>query len=225
VGAVLVIGIPVGLGLAALSSSVGDIRLTSPTPDGPDGPAGPDGDGPREEVEVVVPDLDGLEGTDAELGAILVDVNRSEDQMLATQERFAEVFAGAAGSGPADDIDALLAEVSDAAGDGQRELQDIRRDLTSAPVSDAGVRDLRDTYLSHLDAWVRYFVAIEAEPTLLAGGGDGAFTLAIDTTGDAFARAVREDLPEDLDERVRTFAEQIVARGFPERSLSDDDTV
>jgi hypothetical protein len=221
IGAVLVIGVPVGLAAAALTSAARDIDLTAPSGGG----SSSDGSRPRAEVEVEVPDLDGLDGTDAEVGAILVDINRSEEQMLVTQERFADVLADASGESPPEDVEGLLDQIGAAAGDGQRELQDIRRDLTDAAASDGDARDLRDVYLAHLDSWVRYFVAVEADPTVFASGADEAFTLSINTTGDEFARVVREDLPEDLDPEVRAFADQIVDRGFPDRALSDDDTV
>lgn len=223
VGALVVVGVPLGFGLAALSSAARDIDLTSPSADDTPAP----GEAPtRPQVEVEVPDLEGLEGVDAEVGQILVHVNEAEEQMLATQERFAAIFEDAASSADQEPVDELLSQLSEAAGEGQRELQDIRRELTSGSVDDGDVREIRDRYLAHLDAWVRYFVAIEDDPTLLAGDGGGqAYLLAIDTTGDAFARTLRERLPEDVDERVATFAEQIVERGFPGRELADDDTV
>lgn len=223
VGALIVIGVPLGFGIAALSSAARDIDLTSPTPD----ETGPPDEAPqRPEVEVEVPDLDDLDGVDAELGQVLVHVNEAEEQMLATQERFAIIFEEAASPAAQDPMDDLLDALSEAAGEGQRELQAIRRELTSVSVDDGDVREIRDRYLAHLDAWVRYLVAVEDDPTLLAGGGgDEAFMLSINTTAEAFARAVREDLPEDVDERVRTFAERIVERGFSGSELSPDDTV
>lgn len=223
VGALVVVGVPVGFGVAALSSAARDIDLTSPSADEAPAP-GEAPTGPP--VEVEVPDLEGLTGVDAELGQVLVHINESEEQMLATQQRFGVIFdeAGSAtGQPPGDE---LMDQLAEAAGDGQRELQEIRSELTSVSVDDGDVREIRDLYLAHLDAWVRYFVAIEDDPTLLAGGeGAQAFLLSIDTTGDAFARAVREGLPEGLDERVETFADQIVERGFQGREPSADDTV
>jgi hypothetical protein len=218
VGAVLIVGVPVVFGIAAVSRLADDLDLTRQ--DAPTQESAPRA--PQAETEVVVPDLDGLEGVDAELGEILVHVNRSEEQMLATQERFAAVLQSA---GEDRAFDEVLDELSSVAGEGQRELQSIRSDLTSTSVDSSRVREVRERYLAHLDAWVRYFVAIEADPSVLTGGSDQGYLTAIDTTGDAFARAVREDLPDGIDESVRTFAEQIVERGFPERQLSDDDTV
>lgn len=210
----MVVGVPVGFGIAAASRVADDLDLTRQDDTPPESAP----QTPRPDTEVVVPDLDGLEGVDAELGQVLVHIDRAEEQMLATQERFAAVLGGAG-------QEEALEEVSAVAGEGQRELQSIRSDLTSTSVDSSRVREVRERYLAHLDAWVRYFVAIEADPMVLTGGGDEGYLVAIDTTGDAFARAVREDLPDDIDESVRTFAEQIVERGFPERQLSEDDTV
>lgn len=218
VGAVLIVGVPLAFGVAALSRSLSDISLTEGGPG--DRPGAGDDDaaapGPSDDVEVVVPDLDDLSGTDEALARVLIDVDRAEREMMDAQAGFAEVLAGDL-SGP---TDTTLDELSSMAGEGQRTLQEIRRDLT-APVEGGEVRAIRDRYLAHLDAWVRYLVAVEDDPTVLAGGpGTEAFLLSIDTTGESFAREVREGMPEGLDERVRSFALQIVARGFPEREPS-----
>jgi hypothetical protein len=215
---VLLVGVPAGFGVVALSRLADDISLTADG-DGGDAQADP-GQGPAgEDVEVVPPDLAELEGSDAALAQVLIDVDRAEREMMAVQDGFREVFADVEG----DDVEGALDELSSVAGDGQRELQDIRRDLT-APVEGGQIRAVRDRYLAHLDAWVRYLVAVEEDPTVLAGGaGEEAFTLAIDTTGDAFAREVRENLPEGVDERVRAFALQIVERGFAGGATSDAD--
>jgi hypothetical protein len=226
-----VVGIVVGvavllvalvLGVSAMRSFAGGLSLTTSDEPAPSdervAPGVPD---PREPLPA--PDLDDLDGVDAELAAILIDVDRSEQQMLATQDRFAELLTTAAVD--PDDDGALVEGLSDAAQEGQEELQEIRRDLAAAPAGTSSVREMRDVYLDHLDAWVRYFVAIEADPRLLAGGGDEEpYLLAINTSGDAFARSVRE-LPDDLDPEVLAYAEAIVDRGFPERELSTDDTV
>ncbi len=211
----LVVGVPLAFGVAALSRTLADISLTEgetterPADDGGDeGPLGPEDD-----VEVVVPDLDDLDGTDEVLARVLTDIDRAEREMMGAQAAIAEVLSGDLGGPTGETLD----ELSSIAGDGQRELQELRRDLT-APVEGNEVRAIRDRYLAHLDAWVRYLVAVEADPTVLAGGpGADAFLLAIDTTGESFAREVREGMPEGIDERVRSFALQIVARGFPDR--------
>lgn len=224
VGVVLLVAVAIGFGVAALRSVAGEVTLTSPgvvPEEERPAPAPRDAEDP-----IPVPELGDLEGADAELGGILRDIDRSEQQMLATQERIGELLAAAALEPGAADCGALVDELVAAAGDGQAALQELRSDLASAPASSSAIREVRDVYLDHLDAWVRYFVAIEADPMLLAGGGsDESFLLAINTSGDAFARAVRQGLPDDLDPEVQAYADAIVDRGFPERELSTDDTV
>jgi hypothetical protein len=221
-GAVLVLAVPVGFGFAALSRAASEIQLTGDGEvaggDADDAPTSPRG----EDVEVTPPDLDRLDGTDEVVARVLIDIDRSERAMMDTQSGFAEVLADPS---TGDDVEAAFDELSATAGEGQRELQDLRRELT-APGEGSEVRAVRDRYLAHLDAWVRYLVAIEQDPTLLVGGADDeAFIVAIDTTGDAFAREVREGLPEGLDEEVRDFALAIVDRGFADRQPDIDDTV
>lgn len=224
--ALAVLGVLLLLAAAALAAvslvrMAGDISLTEGSTDseqdGGDDPAtAPEGD-----VEVEVPDTSDLDGVDAELAEVLIGVDRAEREMMAAQEGFAEVLAAPGDDGEA----AALEELSTVAGDAQRELQELRRELT-APVESSEVRAIRDRYLSHLDAWVRYLVAVEQDPTVLAGGPDAeAYLLAIDTSGEAFAREVRDGLPDGLDDRVREFALQIVARGFPERQPPSGGTV
>jgi hypothetical protein len=210
--------------VTALSRYAGGIELT----EGPRAERSPTDDGeasPQPPEELAPLDLDDLEGVDAELGAILVDIDRSELQMIETQDLFAQLLADAATTPGDADPEGLLEGLSDIAGDGQRELQEIRSDLAGADASTSAVRDVRDTYLTHLDAWVRYFVAIEDDARLLVSGEDQAFTLAINSSADAFARQVREELPDGVDPRVRDYAEAILDRGFPGRDPSSGDTV
>jgi hypothetical protein len=221
-GAVLVLAVPVGFGFAALSRAASEIQLTGDggvaAGDAEDAPTSPR----SEDVEVTPPDPERLDGTDAVVAGLMIDIDRSEQVMMDTQQGFAEVLADPS---TGDDVEAAFDELSATAGEGQRELQELRRELT-APGEGSEVRAVRDRYLAHLDAWVRYLVAIEEDPTLLVGGADDeAFIVAIDTTGDAFAREVREGLPEGLDEEVRDFALAIVDRGFPDRQPDAGDTV
>lgn len=213
--------VPATIGVVGFARSFDDISLTEG--DGPTG--GPSDDAapaPPGDVEVEVPDLDGLEGRDAAVAGMLVDIDRAERTMIGTQEQFGEILADPSVEG---DLQVAIDELSAAAADGQQELEDIRRDLT-APNEGGGAREVRDRYLAHLDSWIRYFVALEQDPTLLAGGGDDeTYRLAIDSTGYAFAREVRENLPDDLDDDVRAFALAIVERGFPDRELDPRDTV
>lgn len=220
--AAVVLGVPTVLLATGLVRTVADVELG-------DG-AGPTAserseeprDGEGQDVEVPTLDLDGLSGTDAELGRLLTDVDRSERAMLAAQEAIAEAFVAAGPDGDADDV---LAAVGEAGGDGQRELQELRSDV-ARPVDDATAREVRDRYLSHLDAWVRYLVAVEDDPELLLRpDGEAVHLLAIDTTGDAFAQHLREELPDDLAPEVAEVAQAIADRGFPERAPGDRDTV
>lgn len=222
--AVVLLGFLLVRGVAALSEFAGGIELTEPPRT--EAPPSGDTDGTPQPPDEIAPlDLDELEGADAELGAILLDVDRSELQMIETQDLLAQLFADAA-TGPEDpDPDGLLEEVSEIAGEGQRELQEIRSDLAGADASTSAVREVRDVYLTHLDSWVRYFVAVEEDPQVLVSGEDQAFTLAINSSADAFARHVRQELPDDVDERVRDYAEAILDRGFPGQDPSSDDTV
>jgi hypothetical protein len=221
-GAALVMLIPVGFGIAALTRAASEISLTED-----DGVAADDPDegeaGPPSDVEVVPPDLDDLDGVDEAIARMLVDIDRSEQVMMDTQQAIAEVLASPDTGG---DLDAAVEEVSAAAGEGQRELQEIREELTAPVEGSEEGRAVRDRYLAHLDAWVRYLVAVEDDPALLAGGGEEEpYLVAIDTTGDAFAREVRDGLPEDLDDEVREYALAIVERGFPDREPDEGDTV
>lgn len=219
--AAVVLLVPTSFGVAALIGATDDIGQGSPSAapggdDGEDGGVAPDTG--RDEVEVPTLDLDVLSGTDAEFGRVLTDVDRSEQAMLRAQEGMNGALFEAS---PDDDPDEVLGAVSDAAGDGQRDLQELRSDLTQ-PVEDDDARQLRDTYLSHLDAWVRYLVAIEEDPEVLLNPEAGsALTLSIDTTGYAFADILRGGLPADLDPDVVEVAEAIADRGFPERDGTD----
>ncbi|MTV26621.1 hypothetical protein FTX61_14530 [Nitriliruptoraceae bacterium ZYF776] len=202
-------------------------------PDGGDGAdPGPDpgsDGGPPDEVPPLVErgpdpapvDPTGLAGLDAAFAQLLNDVDASERAMIGFQDRLAEAFL----AGEETDPDALFTAVAEVASDAQEDLARVRRDLT-VDVDDDAVAAVRDRYVTHLDAWVAYLEAIEADPSVLAGGPeDRALTVAIDTTGDAFARELREALPEVSDADVVALAEGIIERGFPERDLADEDTV
>jgi hypothetical protein len=222
--AAIALAVPVGVVAYELTVAAGDVDLSAGgDAQPPVGDGGGGGGSTAPPVEVPDLDVDGLSGVDAVYGQMLVDIDRAERAMIGAQEDIAAAFAGA--SPDETDPEALSAEVSEAAGGGQRELQQIRQGL-AAPVEDATARQLRDAYLAHLDAWVRYLVAIEQEPGLVATE-DGAevLTLAIATTGDAFADIVREDLPSDLDDGVREVADAIIERGFPEGGPPGDGAV
>ena len=217
----LVLAVPTLFGVASVVEAFRTADLGAGTAQG--SPPSDDPDAPsHRDVEVPTLDLDALSGTDAEFGRLLTDVDRSERTMLAAQEGMAAAFEGI---GPQDDPQDALDGVAEAAGDGQRELQELRSDLAS-PLDDDAAGELRDLYLSHLDAWVRYLVAIEDDPELvLRPEAESALTLAIDTTGYAFADQLRDGLPADLDDDVVEMAQAIADRGFPERTAEDRDTV
>ena len=73
---------------------------------------------------------------------------------------------------------------------------------------------------AHLDSWADYMAAIEDDPEILALE-DTSFTVHINTTADAFARTLEDELPEDVDDEVRAFADGILDRGF--RGIGDAD--
>ena len=219
--AAVVLAVPTILAAGAfidVARGLGD-RAPLTAPDGGDGPAGDEGDGgPGADVEVPELDLATLSGTDAAFGRVLNDVDRSETVMLTAQQGMGQALAD---GGPGDDPDAVLAEISAAAGEGQRALQELRSDLAQ-PLDDPDAAEVRDLYLSHLDAWVRYLVAIEGDAeVLLSPDAGSALTLAIDTTGYAFADELRGGLPDGLDDEVVAVAQAIVDRGFPERDAGD----
>jgi hypothetical protein len=226
--AAVVLAVPTVALISTFEDQVADLDLSASGAEsrsgGADGPSDERPDEPQggEDVEVPALDLEELDGTDAEFGQLFTAIDRSEQAMLDAQLGIGAAFEGA---DPQGDPAAVLDDAADAAGEGQRELQELRSDL-AAPVDDEVAREVRDTYLAHLDAWVRYLVAIEGQPDLLLDGeGEEVFLLSIDTTGDAFAEVVRSELPGDLDDDVRAVAEAIVERGFPERSPDPGDTV
>jgi hypothetical protein len=174
--------------------------------DGAGGGTSPE-DGGSPDGTLTPPDVQGLDGLDATYAQLLVDIDASERAMIRFQEEVRDAFAAA--STPAD-----AAEVVEAvAGDARAELLEVRERLVD-PLEDAGAEVVRSRYVEHLDSWADYMEAIEQEPLLLAEGGGTAFTLVINATADAFARALEAELPADIDGEVARFAEGILDRGF-----------
>jgi hypothetical protein len=240
---VAIIAIPVGLGLAgagfftldtngdglAADEAIDDERDGDADDDttGDDGAAdpddGPDGDGdgpddPIGERPGVSPSLDApdpaeLSGSDAVYAGLLIDVDRSEGVMIGFQGDVADAF-GAAGAD-----DDLIGTLRTIASERRDELLEVRSDLLDE-VDDDGAELVRQRYLAHLDSWADYMDAVAADPEVLAGEGTaGGFTVVINQTADAFARALDEQLPLDADAEVQDFAEGILDRGF--RSSGD----
>jgi hypothetical protein len=185
-------------------------------PDGGDADADPDegaDDGPSSDPDaspdptLTPPDVDALDGLDATYAQLLIDIDASERTMIGFQEEVGEAFA-AAGS-PAEAVDAVGA----LAGDSRDGLLEDRERLVTE-LEDEGAEQVRSRYLEHLDSWADYMAAIEQDPLLLIEGRGAAFTVVINATADAFARALESDLPADVDTEVRRFAEGILDRGF-----------
>jgi hypothetical protein len=241
--AVVLIAIPVGLAIAGAGSwltlggagdelagdesgvDAGDDADGSDDRDGDgDGSDGSDGegapDGPIGQRPGVTPSLDApdpaqLSGVDAVYADLLLEVDRSERVMIGFQDDLTDAF-GSAGAGPDGD---LAGTVRTIAAERRDELLDVRDGLL-AEVDDDGADVVRERYLAHLDSWSDYMEAVAEDPEVLAGeGADGGFTVVINQTADAFARALDEQLPADADAEVQNFAEGILDRGF--RSSGD----
>jgi hypothetical protein len=217
----IVLAIPVGLAVAsALSTGTNDTpdeqaEGTRPTPDEPGG----DGDGDADvDRPLDAPDLDLLEGPDAVFAQLLIDIDASEQAMLGFQRELSEIFRGQA----FEDVDELLGALSEAGADGADQLE-AARDALEEPVGDVRAETVREVYLEHVDSWVRYMRAVEAEPTIIGSDQDGTarFTLSINATADAFARALEDQLPDDADPEVQRMAEQLLDRGFRPQGDAD----
>jgi hypothetical protein len=222
--ALAVLAIPVGLAIAS------GLAERDQSPAGADDPAPPDGDGaddPRDdeapdpedgsrdpgddgsaapEPRLDPPDVAALSGLDAIYGQLLVDIDASERTMLDFQEGLADVLAA---PGAADE---RLERASATAGASRAELLAVRERLTDG-LDDAGADRVRELYVEHLDSWAEYLEAVEEDALVLAED-DTAYTVVINATADAFARALETELPDDIDREVERFAEGILDRGF-----------
>jgi hypothetical protein len=157
------------------------------------------------------PDLGRLEGPDAVFAALLIDIDASEQAMLSFQLELQDAFRD---HGLGADPDALLDALTAAGAEGADRLEAAREPLAE-PVPDVRAEAVREVYLEHLDSWVRYMRAVEAEPALLAGQDDtDRYTLSINATAAAFARSLEQQLPDDVDPDVERMAEQLLDRGF-----------
>jgi hypothetical protein len=235
--AVLVLGIPIGLAIAsgigggdAGPAADGDDGDDDSATDGPaedgraDGGSDPDDgsqDGDAEAVEpgevdpsleLDQPDVGAFDGLDASFAQLLVDIDASEMTMIAFQADLGGVFQGASG-------ERALAAARSVAEVRRGQLLEVR-DRLEGQADDADVDAVREVYVEHLDSWERFMGAVEEDPTVLAQDGrDAIYTLDINATADAFARALEDRLPGSVDAEVRAFADAILDRGF--RSASD----
>jgi hypothetical protein len=236
--ALLVIGVPLALAIvsaleerdAAPAAAPGtedaergpdsDEQVADPDagtePDERDPGAGPDegadgdpSDDPddRPDPTLTPPDVATLDGLDAIYAQLLLDIDDSERTMMGFQDDVQEAVVGAGSS-----VDAVAA-VGEVAGVRAAELAEVREQLVDG-LDDAGAEQVRRRYLEHLDSWADYLAAIEEDPLLLIEGRGAGFTVLINATADAFARALESELPAAIDPTVERFAEGILDRGF-----------
>jgi hypothetical protein len=219
--AALVVAVPVALGLAGTVFERDGTLLADPDEDeqagGDASEPAPDDDELTRPLDA--PDLGRLEGPDAAFAELLIDIDASEQAMLAFQFELQDVFRE---HGLGADQDALFDALAAAGGEGADRLEAAREPLED-PRPDVRAETVREVYLEHLDSWVRYMRAVEAEPALLGTGQDDSdrYTLSINTTAAAFARSLEEQLPEDVDPDVERMAEQLLDRGFRTGSGAD----
>ena len=204
--AVVVIGTPVTLAIIA--------ALSAPDPD-VEASAGLDAD--SRELEPA--GLDQLSGYDAAWAQLLRDVDDSELAMLAFQDELAEI-AGRAGQ---EELADTLAEVRTAAAGAGRELGEVRSRLVER-AGDGRLEEVRQAYLEHHDAWADYLDAVVEEPSLVgATGAASQWRLSINTSGETFARELREAVRDArVDPAIRAYARDLLRRGFDESAGTPD---
>lgn len=149
---------------------------------------------------------------DRALAAVLSTIDAAERRMIAFQDRsFLALEADPEAFGPV---------VSEEADDAASDLQDLREDLVlharDGGDDFAGIRQIRDTYRSHLDAWIDYAEAVRGDPVLIRPDNPDSepYWEDISTTADDFVTAMEDDLPEDAPQELVDRAEFILERGF-----------
>jgi hypothetical protein len=217
---VLILGVGAALVVAvATSSPDADDEMAINVPDDE---AGDEGDEPGEmaaEEDLAADlDLDALSGRDEALGRFLVHVDASERAMIGFQQEVGEALEGFGAADPEQVIDELRDAARDA-GDGLAEVRPSLVAETGHPAAD----EVRSVYLSHHDVWADYLEAVEEDPTVLGSENEGArWTLLINSSAEAFERALREELDGDLDGEVRELGEAILSRGFDRSDVRPD---
>jgi hypothetical protein len=202
----VVVGTPIGLAVARSATDAGVLTAPGEGTVVPEADPGPDGD---PGAQLLAPDLAQLDGLDAIYGRLLVDIDASEQVMLGFQQDLVTALQGVAPTDPE-----LLDRLAGIADDRRSELLDVRARLAEE-LPDAGADAVRDRYVEHLDAWADYLQAIADDPTTLAQQDDrSGYNVVINVTADAFARALEEELPGDIDDGVERFADAILERGF-----------
>lgn len=176
------------------------------------------GDVGRGEATEIAPDRDAqdvpADDLEAQAEAVLRTINTSEERMIAFQR---VVVDGVDENGTVGDA---AAEIAQEAQDAGNDLTSLRSDLRSLAGGEGdgfdGLRDIRDTYASHMDAWIDYLDAVAGSPALAAPDSSDAvsFWRDIESTGDDFVAAVESGLPDGLSSDLEEFARFIVERGF-----------
>lgn len=183
-----------------------------PSGDTDDAPSGDSdgGDADGEELGRLDPlDLEALDGTDAVYGQLLVDIDASEQVMVGFQDELST-----ASSMPFESLDARVTALQEIAVASRDDLLVVRDRLDDVLEVD-GAEEVRERYLAHLESWADFMGAVAEDPGVLGGEGAGAgFTVVINATGDAFARALEDELPETADASVRAYADDLLDRGF-----------
>ncbi len=170
-------------------------------------------DGATADVPPAVTDVD-PDDVIAQTEAVLQVIDQSEERMIGFQVDLQPLLEedGTVGDG--------AEAIADAARDAAEDLLAIRTTLRGLAGGEEagfdGLRDIRDAYAGHMDAWVDYLDAVAGSPAL-AGSGSGdaePFWGDIESTGDDFVDAVRVGLPDGTPSELRDYAEFIVDRGF-----------
>lgn len=211
----LIIAIVVGVLVLVVGAAlaIGAVLVSTTTSTGSE--AGGSGrvevEGPDDREDAPQVPADDLE---AQAEAVLETINASEERMIAFQE---VVFSSIGDDGNVGDAAADIAQEAQGAGD---DLTQMRSDLRALAGGQQegfeGLREIRDTYAEHMDAWIDYLDAVAGSPALATPDSDEAEPLwrEIEVTGDEFVGAVETGLPEDLRPDLRDLAEFIVERGF-----------
>ena len=163
---------------------------------------------PIEPQDVPADDLE------AQAEAVLRTINTSEERMIAFQ---VVVSDGLGEDGTVGDAAAEIAQAAQSAGD---DLTEIRSELRGLAGGEGrgfdGLREVRDTYAAHMDAWIEYVDAIAGSPALAAPDSSDAQPLwdEIERSADDFVQAMSSSLPDGLSPDLEQLARFIVERGF-----------
>lgn len=211
----LVVAVVAGVVVLLAALAVGVVFLadvvTSPTTDGPVASAGPDD--PDTPAGDAAPDAPAGDLT-GQAEAVLGIINSSEERMIAFQQATAQAIGE---DGTVGDASAQVAQEAQDTGD---DLTRLRSELRALADGDGegldGLRDVRDTYATHMDAWIAYVDAVAGSPSLAAPDSPDAQPLwrEIERSADDFVEAIETRLPDELPSGLQDLARFIVERGF-----------